>query len=276
MKVPVFYINLDRVSQRAKFMETQCAHAGFDGVCRFSAVDAASMPPSPHYQPGRWGAYWSLLPSEVAVFESHRRIWTKVAGLTVPAVILEDDVLLSRLADRRCSDLADFAERFDLIKLDALAGSLRLGPETRIGKVAVRPLTGVVPSAAAYLLSPIGAKLLLKLSERYCDHLDDFVTRVRRDYRAFQLTPAVAVQGMFADVSCVPDIPADAAGSERTASETGAASRAARGPALYRLRKEAVRGGRKLVRLLWRDRALVTRGGVIGEVPLAEDLPPYR
>jgi len=274
MSLPVHVINLDRVPERAVFMQAQCAAAGFDDVRRFSAVDAATMTASPRYRPARWGAYWSLLPSEVAVFESHRALWEVIAASNNPAVVLEDDVLLSRAAARLCGVLAGRAEAFDMVKLDGLSWPMRLGPETIVGDAALRPLESVVPSAAAYLLSPAGARLLLRRSQSYCDHLDDFITRRHPGYRAFQLVPAVAMQAMFADLSGLSDLQQSIAGSERTSSAPRA--RAPKGPALYRLGKEVRRGAQKLSRRLWRDRLLQKRGGHVGEIPLASDLPPYR
>lgn len=274
MSLPVHVINLDRVPERAAFMQAQCGQAGFDDIRRFSAVDAATMAPSPRYRPARWGAYWSLLPSEVAVFESHRALWEAIAESGRPAVVLEDDVLLSRDTARLCEVLAASAERFDMVKLDALSWPLRLGRETVVGDAVLRPLDGVVPSAAAYLLSPSGARLLLRRSRAYCDHLDDFITRRHPGYRAFQLVPAVAMQAMFADPSGLTGVPQSIAGSERTSAAPRA--RAPKGPALYRLGKEIGRGARRLARRLWRDRLLQARGGHVGEVPPASDLPRYR
>ncbi|WP_028092166.1 glycosyltransferase family 25 protein [Pseudodonghicola xiamenensis] len=274
VSLPVHFINLDRVPERAAFMQEQCARAGFDRVHRFSAVDAATTPLSPRYRPGRWGAYWSLLLSEVAVFESHRALWQQVAESGQPAVLMEDDVLLSEQAGAVCAALATAAERFDMVKLDSPGGPLRLGPATRMGGQSLRPLTGVIASAAAYLLTPTGAALLLRQSQSYCDHLDDFLTRRYPGYRAFQLDPAVAVQGMFADLADRSDIPPSISGSERTGAAPRA--RADKGPAAYRLVKELRRSTRKMTRRLITDRLLLARGGCLAAVPLASDLPPYR
>ncbi|MDK3020353.1 glycosyltransferase family 25 protein [Pseudodonghicola flavimaris] len=273
MSLPAHFINLDRVPQRADFMQAQCAIAGFDRVHRFPAVDAASAPISRRYRPGRWGAYWSLLPSEVAVFESHRALWQRVRDDGAPAVLMEDDVLLSAEAGAVCSTLAPHADRYHMIKLDAPGDPLRLGPEVPMAGMSLRPLTGVIPSAAAYILTPEGAEILLRRSERYCDHLDDFLTRPHPGYRAFQLSPIVAMQGMFSDLSGRPEIPASIAGSERTAPAPKA--RADKGPVPYRLAKEIRRSLRRLSRRLHGDRALLARGGFIGTVPRSPDLPPY-
>ena len=275
MSLPLHFINLDRVPERADFMHAQCAAAGFASVTRFSAIDVKRMRPCARYRPERWGEYWSLLPSEVAVFESHRAIWEKIAASERPGVVMEDDVLISRHAGRICEMLAARHEQFDMVKLDGLSLPLRLGPATQVGEAEIRPLRSVVvPSAAAYLLSPAGARLLLHWSEQYCDHLDDFITRQRRGYRAYQLLPAVAVQAMFAELSGVEHLPPSVAGSERTSNAPG--GRAPKGPLIYRLFKQARRTWRKLKLATGADRRLVARGGFVGEVPLAQDLSGYR
>lgn len=274
VSLPVHFINLDRVPERAAFMQAQCARAGFDSVHRFAAVDAATAPISPRYRPGRWGAYWSLLPSEVAVFESHRALWQQVVESGQPAVLMEDDVLLSEQAGAVSAALAPHVDRFDMVKLDAPGGLIRLGPEVTLGGMSLRPLTGVIASAAAYILTPSGARLLLHRSESYCDHLDDFLTRLHPGYRPFQLAPIVALQGMFADLRDVPGIPPSISGSERTSAAPRA--RAPKGPAPYRLGKELKRSARKLARKLYADRALLAQGGRIGRLPVAPDLPGYK
>ncbi|GHE00936.1 hypothetical protein GCM10008024_14560 [Allgaiera indica] len=260
-------------------MTLQCRSAGITHPIRFSAVDAkeAAHDTFTRYGPHDPNApYWEMTPTEIACTESHRAIWEAVAQTGRPSVVLEDDVLLSTTAADVIAGLANHAASFHLVKLDALSFVVRLGPAVSLGQQRLHPLTHPVPSAAAYLLSPAGAAILLSRSQSYCDHLDDFITRPAPGYRAFQLWPAIAVQGMFAALSGEADIPSDVAGSERTTSEQGTVPRPARGPALYRLRKDAIRTGRKLARRLWRDRSLRAAGGTVGVVPLAEDLPPYR
>jgi len=270
----IYFINLDRVPERADFMTAQCSRVGLVDPVRFSAVDAAEGHDFPRYQPRRWGPYWTLRRSEVAVFESHRALWEKIAAATGAGVIFEDDVLLSDSFKDVIDALATGAASFDLIKLDALSGRVRLGAETQIGSSRVRVITDVLPSAAAYMLTPEGARKLLSRSGQYCDHLDDFITRPFDGFRAYQLLPGIAVQGMFADVGARMDIPASIANSERTGTTQPAPYD--KGPVIYRLAKEVRRAGRRLTRKIYRDRALIRAGGLIGEVPLASDLPGYR
>lgn len=272
----VYFINLDRVPDRAEFMRGQFGAAGIADPIRVSAVDAAQsdMSRTERYAPRSWGEWWTLRPTEIAVFESHRSVWQRILDAGHPGAIFEDDVLLSKSAGQIIQNLGA-ADGFDMVKLDALAGQVRLGTEHHIGGHCLRPIRQVLPSAAAYLLTPRGANLLLRHSQRYCDHLDDFITRPWPAYRMFQLLPGIAAQGMFLDLARRPDIPGSIVGSERT--DFGRAPvHDGRGPVPYRLWKELRRSGRKLSRRLGADRKLVAQGGQIAEVPLAADLPGYK
>jgi len=271
----VYFINLDRVPERAEFMFHQLAQAGIPNPIRFSAIDAARNPKAEGYKPQSWGPYWTLKPSEVAVVESHRAIWAKVAASDAPAAIFEDDVYLSRTTGLVLASLASCGAGFDMVKLDAVGKPIRLGPDRVLDGQALRPLLEVVPSAAGYLVSPQGATQLLQRSRTYCTHLDDFITQPEPGYSALQLMNAIAIQGMFADLSGWPGPHKLVETSERTTGRNRAEPYA-RGPALYRLKKELGCASRKISRRLVTDRALRRRGGKIGFVDLAPDLPPYR
>ncbi len=271
-----YYINLDRVPDRAAHMEAELARAGLTDVERFAALDARSGVETPRYAPRSWGPYWTLTPTEVAVFESHRAVWTRILAENLSAAaVFEDDILAVPGLGTALADLAGGAHLFDVVKLDGAPGIARLGPEEEIGPQPVRAILQVLPSAAAYVLSAEGAEKLLLRSDRYCDHLDDFVMRPRHGWRAFQLMPARAVQGMFLAPGAARQMPGSLGISERTASTDGNTGYD-RGPALYRLGKEARRAGLRLARRLWADRALLARGGRIGEVPLADGFGAYR
>lgn len=276
MAPQVFFINLDRVPARADFIVKQSMQAGIPSPVRVSAIDAQQndMQKVTRYRPRSWGPYWQLSDTEIAVFESHRSIWSRIALQDNPAVILEDDVLLSQSLGPALAMLEGYKD-FDFIKLDAAPPPARLGPQRELNGLVLRPILQTLPSAAAYLLSPRGARNLLERSKRYCDHVDDLLTRPWRGYRAYQLCPALSIQGMFSEIEHGRDIPADVAGSERTASDPQTNS-LTRGPAAYRVWKELGRAVRKARQKLGGDALLRAKGGTFEPVPLASDLPPYR
>ena len=196
MTTAVFYINLDRVPERRAFMETQFAKAGVPNAIRFSAVDArqAEALTGNRYVPGV-GTRWGLKQSEIACFESHRAVWQRVVDKNLKAAaIFEDDVDMSSQMGPVIENLLDHSSGFDFVKLDYSPRSLRFGAETSIGGISVRPMLEMAPSAAAYVLSNAGCRKLLAWSHQYSDHLDDFVSIPRPDWRMFQVFPAVGVQ----------------------------------------------------------------------------------
>ena len=116
----LYFINLDRAPERAAFVIKQCNKAGIEGMVRVSATDAqkSDMKVTAYYRPERWGHYWQLTDTEIAVFLSHRAIWERIAVLDKPAAVLEDDVILSYQLGQYLEVLEGLRD-FDLIKLDA-------------------------------------------------------------------------------------------------------------------------------------------------------------
>ncbi|WP_229940769.1 glycosyltransferase family 25 protein [Pseudosulfitobacter pseudonitzschiae] len=256
-------------------MAKQFAQAGISNPIRFSAIDASKGFENTGYTPHKWGPYWTLRNTEIAVFESHRALWKEIYASGKPGAIFEDDVFLSKTAGDILARFDGLNCDFSMVKLDALREEIRLGGERVLCGETVRPIMQVVPSAAAYVLSPKTAQDLLKRTECYCDHVDDTLTKPIPGYRAMQLMQAIAVQGMFADISGRLGVPSSIFGSERTTARP-IQETYDRGPASYRILKELRRTARKISRRLFSDNALVRKGGYIGIVPLAEDLPNYK
>ncbi|MEM0947720.1 MAG: glycosyltransferase family 25 protein [Pseudomonadota bacterium] len=275
MTVQGFFINLDRVPERADHMRRELDAAGLHEVERFSACDARAGLDAAGYAPQSWGEYWTLKPSEIACFESHIALWQKIAAGDAAKVVFEDDILTVPSLGAAVDALSAAAGAFDLIKLDGAPGAVRLGPVNTISGLAVRPILQALSSSAAYLLSPDGARKLLDVSDQYCDHLDDFISRPRPGWRAFQLVPALAVQGMFASPEAARRVPGAVAESERT-SDTLINTGYDKGPTSYRLWKELRRARRRAARALWADRKLAAEGGLVGEIPLSDGLGAYR
>ena len=232
-------INLKRVPERAAYMIGEAKRVGLGGLELVPAIDAKGRNAheiSSLYKPSSWGAYWSLSPSEVACFESHKMLWEKCAAENDGGcIIYEDDIVMSKSLPKVIDILDRQVEHFDMVHLDAGLGNYQLGPPFDLGGVELAPILQPLSSTAIYALSPTGArKLLAEASKGYCDHTDDFVTRPRRGYRIFQLLPAVALQGMFAQSDMVDPV---IRGSERT-SDPKMNPKLDRGPLPYRLAKE--------------------------------------
>ena len=201
-----YYINLDRMTSRREFIETQLSHLGLHELfSRWPGVDASTlqMQSIEHYVPSskqrtlQHSTRWELSGVEVAIFESHRRIWKEIVDEDMPyAIILEDDLKLSMSIQNLMEKVEDISGAVDVLKLDGVRRRCRFGPPLSGTQLEVRPIVKQrVHSTGAYLVSRTGAGKLLNWSEPYSDQADAFVFYPRAGYRLFQLFPAVALQG---------------------------------------------------------------------------------
>ena len=267
----VYYINLDRVPARQSFMEEQFRHAGLTGAQRFSATDAQQPDALRQngYVPGS-GSRWGLKTSEIACFESHRKVWQRAVDQGLKAVaIFEDDVEMSAQAGQVIADLLASDAAFDFVKLDYSPRSLRFGPEGQIADVPVRPMLEMAPSAAAYILSQQACRKLLAWSTAYSDHLDDFVSVPRPDWQMYQCFPAVGVQMIW---SKQQDNTVDEVKLSERSQDQKTNSGLDKGPTWFRVRRELKATGRKLWWRLGGQSRLLRQGGYVGFIPCADDL----
>ncbi|KUJ86118.1 hypothetical protein AVO45_03905 [Ruegeria marisrubri] len=270
-RADIFYINLDRVPERREFIESHFVERGLGLPTRLSATDAAEPGALDHtgYVPGT-GGRWGLKLSEIACFESHRRIWEIAVDRDLKAVaIFEDDLRLSRHAADVIDNLLAGAEDYDLVKIDYCPKINRFGPEVDINGVVVRPLLTMASSAGGYILSKNGAERLLARSAQFSDHLDDFIFTPGSEWRMFQCFPAVAIQ--FVLQRDAEDIPEVLKTSERTQA-SAINSGLDKGPLWFRLRRELLAARRKLEWRLGGEKKLLEQGGFVGHIPCADDL----
>ena len=237
-----------------------------------------------HYAPGKQGedplppSRWHLSDVEVAIFESHRRVWEDLVRRELPyAIILEDDVKLSASLQDVIERIATISTAVDVLKLDRVIRFRRFGSPLAGfagSQLEIRPiLWQSVYSCGAYLVSREGAEKLLRWSTSYSDLVDAFVFSPRRKYRLHQLFPAVALQGHVMRNLTMHEggfVPTDSA---RYAGDQVAPTR--KGPLWFRLTRETRLGLKRIPRLLGGDRKLRQDGGWIGMVPLAFDLKKY-
>ncbi len=257
----IFVINLDRSPERFSAIQAEFAKVGLDHhLNRISAIDARDPGfEAPGYTPHSWRDRWELKRSEQAVFESHRAAWRRIADLEdTVGIVCEDDILVSTAFPRVLEVLE--GQHFGVVKLDGFNATRRYGRATEVDGWQLRAIVEPVPSAACYAVSSAAARHLLADSESYCETLDDFVFRARAGIDPLQLFPAVAVQQMCCISPDSEEVP------ETSQRERQDSSKAAKGPAAYRVLKEIRRSLRK--------RNL--RGFEAHMPALCDDLPRYR
>lgn len=276
-----FYINLERKRSRRKFMEHQIRILGLsENFARWPGVDAAeiSAEAMPNYLPGekrpRTDGHlrWRLSKAEVAIFESHRRIWQQVVDARLPhAIILEDDVKLSSTVPGIIEKLGRHASGVDVVKMDWIRRFRRFGPPAADFDVEIRPIVEQrLNSAAAYLVSNRGARKLLDWSSPYSDLVDAFIFQTRDSYGLYQLFPAVAVQGVI--LGSQAGLEGPPAPTDSIAAQIMAGKPKPKAPLWFTMAREGRLGADRIRRFFGGDRKLAKEGGWIGFVPLAGDL----
>jgi len=273
---PVFFINLDRVPERADYMSHHLAERGVVGATRWSAVDALRLA---DYAPLAYvlgaGQRWELEASGIGCFESHRRLWQHVVAQNFPvAVILEDDLIVGRQFAAMLDDLGQIADKFDVLKLDRTPNRAeRYRRLIRLcERIAARAPLQMTGSTGAYAITNAGCRKLIARSVRYSDSVDDFITFPRKGWRCFQLFPALCVQVQFSDLAhrSSKDFPECLQKSERM-SHCEINHHCSKGPVSYRVSEAARRFRQKLFRKSGGVKSCLAKGGFYGQVPVELD-----
>lgn len=159
------YINLDRATGRRAFMERQGERLGLT-LERVRAVEAGDVPAD---EMRRLAASWErdLSGGEVGCFLSHRAEWERVVRERRPALILEDDAVLSRRLPSVLAQIASI-EGADLLNLEDTGRRRFLargrGEEIAAGVRSVRCLRDKSGSGG-YLIWPQAAERLLRRTQ---------------------------------------------------------------------------------------------------------------
>lgn len=227
----------DAVERRAHIAEQFGKH-GID-FAFFDAVDARTLEiGSTNYMP-HVGERWTLTTSQIAVFESHRRLWQLCVDRGWShIVVFEDDVVMTSVFRDAYRAIADGKVDHDVIKLDWHPLRSVMGELTAISeRFQLGSIERTMPSAAAYVVSRSGALKLLNQSLSFCDHLDDFVFCPRRNWRQFQLVPPIAVQAHMIEQKANTRFSQAVAKGQRS-SITGTEDVRDRAPTFFRVRRE--------------------------------------
>lgn len=188
----VYVISLPVATERRNFQHKQLSQLGLN----FTTVDAVSTAELDSVDAkivlNRWER--PLMPTEVACFFSHYKLWQKIALDTQPALILEDDVLLS-------SDVSEFLNAVnnvrgvDHLSLEARARKKLIGDsQSCTANVGISRLYQDRTGAAAYILWPQGALKLVNLARQKGAALADAFICSSYSLKSWQANPALAIQ----------------------------------------------------------------------------------
>lgn len=200
-------INLAAETARMAFMAGQldCLGIGFE---RIEAVTPATLSPGPE---DPWWRLWErpLRRTEMAAFASHRSAWARVAEGTAPRLILEDDAILLPGVPALLARVAALPE-VELLTLETRGRRKRIAAAPHPG-APIHRLWQDRSGAAAYVLSPSGARKLLARAAR-APGLADAVLCAAYEVAAWQAVPALACQiDRCATEGIAPPIPTESA-----------------------------------------------------------------
>lgn len=190
MTVPVYIISLAAAQHRRAFQEAQAQRLGFEPIWQ-AAMDAQDLSDEEFLQHAfRWQR--PLKKTEVGCFLSHLRVWQRIAKSYGPAVILEDDVILSEYWYQDILTLGQ-TSCADYICLETW-GKKILGQSEYVDDMKIQRLHLNSAGAAGYLLWPSGALMLIERYQKNGAALADAFINEFRGWRAWQLVPANLVQ----------------------------------------------------------------------------------
>ena len=189
----IFIINLSSAVERRQFQEAQLSKLGLD----YEVLNATSTNDinEATYEKHYYDWERPLRDVEVACYYSHRSAWKRVINNNQPALILEDDALLSQQS----------AELLNALNKFTIADFIQLEVRNR-KKIIAKKATKVAPGfklhrlyqdrsgAAGYILWPSGARKLLKYEKNHGIGLADAHIATCYSLIGYQIDPAVIIQ----------------------------------------------------------------------------------
>ena len=187
-----YIINLPKEKTRHNFMKKQMEKLDLEYTF-ISAVMVSNLSEDDYINSGM-GWQRPLRKTELACFLSHREAWKQAANSDTHSLILEDDAVLSPSSKDIIHDVID-SLNFDLLCLETRFRRKKLiGPTQLTTKSKFARLYQDRAGAAAYLLSPAGAKKLYNKTKLSKPGLADAYISSSYELHAYQILPALAIQ----------------------------------------------------------------------------------
>lgn len=189
----IFIINLPSAVERRNFQQEQLSKLDLD----FYFLDATSVNDISTETYRRYSNDWQrpLQKTEVACYFSHRHAWDKVIETNQPALILEDDALLSKCVPSLLKELSN-KQDVDFINLENARRKkfvAKTGAKTACNSKLFR-LYQDRTGAAGYILWPSGAKKLIQCEKKKGIALADAHITACNSLNAYQVEPSPIIQ----------------------------------------------------------------------------------
>jgi glycosyl transferase family 25 len=196
--VKTYILNLPSAQKRREFQIQQALNLELDAVF----IDARTPADIPNEFFLAHAFSWErpLKVTEVACFMSHHSVWDILAKGDEPALILEDDAILASQLPALLKWLSGL-NLLDHVSLESRQRKKLLGlrsiPNAEL-QVSLQPLLQDRTGAAAYVLWPAGARILLnKFMQQGMGLADAFISSTYQ-LRSWQTVPAMAIQADMA------------------------------------------------------------------------------
>ena len=189
----IFVINLPGAIERLQFQEEQLSKLDLDyEILKATSIgDISDETYDKHY----FDWQRPLKNTEVACYFSHRSVWQKIIDNNMPALILEDDALLSKYTPDILNSISELFH-IDLVQLE-IRGRKKLIKDHGNKISSTHTLYRLYQDrtgAAGYVLWPSGAKKLLEHERVYGIGLADANIASCYNIKSYQVEPAAIIQ----------------------------------------------------------------------------------
>lgn len=187
-----YVISLPNARERRAFQTLQLSelHLHFQIIDAVTAQDLGTQ--DNRISVDQWER--PLMPTEIACFFSHYNLWKRIAQDSAPALILEDDAIVSNQLPIFL-DHIQYLSNIDHLSLETRSRKKLVGRTVSLDRsLGMAPLYQDRTGAAAYLLWPQGARILVDRCLRHGAAITDAL--ISNEYRlhSWQAVPALAVQ----------------------------------------------------------------------------------
>ncbi len=204
-RMKTYILNLPSAQERRNFQALQAERLGLDAL--FTDAKTPADISDAFFQAHAFSWERPIKITEVACFMSHHQVWQQIADSHEPALVLEDDAILARNTPELLRVLSQL-EGVEHVSLETRQRQKLLGRRFKPMEgldARLHPLLQDRTGAAAYVLWPAGARVLLaKFAQQGMGLADAFISSTYA-LKSWQTVPAFAIQADVAlayGVSC--------------------------------------------------------------------------
>ena len=194
----IYMITLKTSSDRINFQRKQMRTLGLE-VEFFDAITPDQLPSS---IPETYWQQWErpIKPTERACFLSHLKLWEKIAANDKPALILEDDVIISSHLSKFINNVVNVSG-IEHLSLESRGKKKLLARKHKISinNIRIYRMYWDRAGAAGYILWPVGARKLVERSNAGAALADAMISQLSA-LNSFQSEPALLYQAECSEI----------------------------------------------------------------------------